>query len=277
MIPASSRANAKLLRLHHRRKELAFGPGTYTVGRHASCDIVLDSTHVSRRHAQISVSRNGVQLRDLDSANGVYLNGVRLGPVPARLRDGDRLLIGNEQLDVQLETPERPISDVSPLSRPNWIVPVEESGELIESERSSPGTRSVSFFDMVGRIVDRALAENRIDEAHTMLAPQLRNVLSDARAGRPIDAPTREGALRYALALAKAQRGGAWLDFSLELLTALAWAPAGALASDLEQTVSAAGTIDETRLNAYATALEAAGDRLTALRVTQWARRGPRG
>lgn len=48
------------------------------LGRHASCDIVLPSTTVSRRHARIL--RRGEQyfLEDLGSLNGTYVNGRRV-------------------------------------------------------------------------------------------------------------------------------------------------------------------------------------------------------
>jgi pSer/pThr/pTyr-binding forkhead associated (FHA) protein len=254
-----------------RRRELSFGQGTFLIGRHASCDVVIDSKHVSRRHAKITASLNGVQVLDLGSANGVYLNGERLvEAVPARLQSGDHLLVGGEDIQVFMESPTRPVSDRVPISKPDWVVPFDD---LVESERSSPGTRSVDFFDLIGRIVDRALAEGRVEDAHTMLAPQLRNALSDARAGRTLDATARAGAVRYGLALAKAEGGGAWLDFTFDLLTALCWAPDGPLADEVEQTIAAADCIDEARLATYLAALEQTEDRLEALRVMQWARR----
>ena len=49
-----------------------------TLGRAASCDIVVPRPLVSRLHAQIEWGGGHFQLRDLGSVNGTYLNGVRL-------------------------------------------------------------------------------------------------------------------------------------------------------------------------------------------------------
>ena len=48
-------------------------PGEYTIGRDDSCDIVLDSEGISRRHAQIIVTAERLFVRDLDSTNGTFL------------------------------------------------------------------------------------------------------------------------------------------------------------------------------------------------------------
>lgn len=48
-----------------------------TIGRDSSCDIRLRSALGSRQHAIISINESGAFLRDLDSANGVFVNGER--------------------------------------------------------------------------------------------------------------------------------------------------------------------------------------------------------
>ncbi|MEM7199493.1 MAG: FHA domain-containing protein [Planctomycetota bacterium] len=51
-----------------------------SVGRHPDCDLVLESSAVSRRHAQI-VAHDGVFfVEDAGSRNGVFLNGTKLDP-----------------------------------------------------------------------------------------------------------------------------------------------------------------------------------------------------
>jgi pSer/pThr/pTyr-binding forkhead associated (FHA) protein len=259
------------VRLRHRQREIVLAIGTHIVGRHKSCDVVLDSGHVSRRHVRMHVTRNGLLVEDLESANGVYVNGERLGTEPVRVRTGDRLLLGEEELEVVVDAPSRPISDKLLIARPGLFAKSSDD-DLVDSDPSSPGTRTADFFDLVGKIVDRALAEGRIDDASTMLKSQLGKILADARARRPFDASTREGALRYSLALARAYGGGPWLDYALDLLTALRWAPDGPLARDIEQTLEAAASVDDARLALYVTTLEATEDRLEALRIMHWAR-----
>jgi pSer/pThr/pTyr-binding forkhead associated (FHA) protein len=64
-------------------------------GRDPSCDIVVGSTEVSRRHASLSPSPEGYLLRDT-STNGVLVNGEPASS-PSLLGKGDVLTIGDEQ------------------------------------------------------------------------------------------------------------------------------------------------------------------------------------
>lgn len=66
------------------------------VGRDSGCDVVLDGTTVSRQHAAVDMLAAGVRVRDLDSRNGVFVNGRFRRH--AWLRDGDALQIGNVRL-----------------------------------------------------------------------------------------------------------------------------------------------------------------------------------
>ena len=62
------------------------------LGRHPSCDIVLEIGAVSRQHARIVRTGSGFFLEDLNSRNGTYLNGQRVhGRQP--LKDGDQIRI----------------------------------------------------------------------------------------------------------------------------------------------------------------------------------------
>lgn len=64
-----------------------------TLGRSTQCDVHIDQDGVSRRHAMIELTVEGaIQIVDLDSRNGTFVNG---DPVSREtLRDGDRIQIG---------------------------------------------------------------------------------------------------------------------------------------------------------------------------------------
>ena len=65
------------------------------IGRDAGCDVVVPSTEVSRRHAEIRPSPSGYVLSDT-STNGVFVNGQRIAQNQT-LGRGDVLRIGNEE------------------------------------------------------------------------------------------------------------------------------------------------------------------------------------
>lgn len=68
------------------------GAGTMVVGRDPACDTVLEGTEVSRRHAELRVDGPLLQVRDLGSSNGVFVNGVQTANAP--LEAGDVLRCG---------------------------------------------------------------------------------------------------------------------------------------------------------------------------------------
>jgi hypothetical protein len=78
-------------------RRIAVGPAGSLIGRSADADIVIAANEVSRRHAQIAPDNEGWTLTDLDSTNGVRLNGRPIG-VPTRLQDGDVIEVGAVEL-----------------------------------------------------------------------------------------------------------------------------------------------------------------------------------
>ncbi len=76
--------------------------GGMTIGRMTDNDLVLDDPKVSRYHAHIWSSRAGLLIRDLHSANGVYLNERQIDN-GAVLGDGDALRIGATVLRFETE------------------------------------------------------------------------------------------------------------------------------------------------------------------------------
>ena len=63
------------------------------LGRSPQAQLVLDSASLSRQHLRIELRDGDAFFFDLDSANGVYLNGVKAHS--AILRDGDILELGD--------------------------------------------------------------------------------------------------------------------------------------------------------------------------------------
>ena len=58
-----------------------------TVGRAPECDICLPNSGISRMHARLRPLDYGVEIEDLKSTNGSFLNGQRIGVGIARIGD----------------------------------------------------------------------------------------------------------------------------------------------------------------------------------------------
>jgi len=92
---AGRRAPRALLAVEGRR--LIVPPAGATIGRSRDCEIVLEDTGVSRRHAEIRPGTGGWTLEDLGSTTGVRLNGRALnGAQP--LSAGDRVELGSTEI-----------------------------------------------------------------------------------------------------------------------------------------------------------------------------------
>src|SRR5688500_19121204 len=65
--------------------------GATRLGRAEDNEVVLSDVGVSRRHAQVYVSRGEVTVEDLGSGNGTYYNGYRIQSQP--VQDGDEIVI----------------------------------------------------------------------------------------------------------------------------------------------------------------------------------------
>jgi adenylate cyclase len=69
------------------------------VGRRESCDIVLRFSNVSAHHCQLTVNAGYWYVRDLNSRNGVKVNGLRVQE--HRLDPGDVLHVAKHRYEVK--------------------------------------------------------------------------------------------------------------------------------------------------------------------------------
>lgn len=70
------------------------GTETILLGRGEVCDIRIQDSSVSRRHAKVEPTSNGYVVQDLGSTNGTFVND-RNSTNPLPLRDGDYVRVGN--------------------------------------------------------------------------------------------------------------------------------------------------------------------------------------
>jgi hypothetical protein len=74
---------------------------SYTIGREAGNEIVIEDPQVSRRHATLTQQGTTYVLEDIGSTNGTYVNGKRV-TAPVLLSNGDMIgLADTVVLDVQ--------------------------------------------------------------------------------------------------------------------------------------------------------------------------------
>jgi pSer/pThr/pTyr-binding forkhead associated (FHA) protein len=212
--------------LEYRGHHFELRPGLITIGRSASCQLVLDDALVSRRHAQIAVASESAVLHDLDSANGVFVNGERVsGTRP--LRAGDRVVIGKQEMIVraaprQSLLPESSTQrftaetlhgiEITGLPRTHVVGPGTSS-----EDDASESTHQGDALELLGGVADKVLALGRGEEAEKILATYLTNFRESARAGDFPEAKAAERAAHYAVKLAQATAKARWVDYAFDL------------------------------------------------------------
>ncbi|MFO0679629.1 MAG: DUF4388 domain-containing protein [Polyangiaceae bacterium] len=102
------------------------------VGRSSDLDMVLVEDMVSRKHARIAMQQDQIWIEDLGSTNGTFVNGEKIKR--ARLKEGDRVLIGTSILKV--------IAGDAP--REGAVAEAKQNLENVASQRRTSQARSMS-------------------------------------------------------------------------------------------------------------------------------------
>lgn len=195
-------------------------PGELLVGRGAVCQLVLDDSLVSRRHAKLVVDDAGVIIEDLGSVNGVLVNQRRVVG-QQELEAGDRILIGKQELVLTLA----PVSSLPPGSQRRSTAETLHGGDvqravtLGDGEPGDDATHKGDALDLLGGVAEKVLALGRGEEAERILGSYLKSIVKSAREGRTASTDIATKAVNYAVKIAAATGKGSWVDYAFELYT----------------------------------------------------------
>ena len=193
-------------RLRYLQHDLELSEGQFAVGRNATCQLSLDDPLVSRRHALLVVTDEGVTIEDLQSRNGVLVNGKRITErVPVEV--GDRILSGaQERTLLQGRAVTSRDHQNTTGHQAKMTLPKMEASLRLPSDLPGPGpssappdgsqsdidpsmVRRADAFKLLGGVAEKALALGRAVEAERLLASPLADVIElYAAQGRPCPA-----------------------------------------------------------------------------------------
>ncbi|CAH0212332.1 MULTISPECIES: FHA domain-containing protein [unclassified Microbacterium] len=74
--------------------ELPLGTEAMTIGRSSESGLVIRDDYTSSHHARLLLRGDTWAIQDLDSTNGTFLGGKRLGSAPAPISIGDTVKVG---------------------------------------------------------------------------------------------------------------------------------------------------------------------------------------
>lgn len=120
----------------------SFTESEILIGRSSECDVILDNAGVSRTHAKLVRVGERVQVVDLESGNGTFLNGKRING--AFVNPGDTIGIGKFSLTAKLAAEALPDSDphpevdAEPVNTSTVFLRPEETRKILEKTQVAP-------------------------------------------------------------------------------------------------------------------------------------------
>src|SRR5262245_37267921 len=149
-----------------------------SIGRTATSEILVNEPLVSRRHARILVDGARLFIEDLDSANGTFVNQLRLVGRIA-LSPGDHILIGTQEMVVVEAGDDDVESRNTPIS-----IPTGSEASATPRGRGDESTIQADALDYAGRLADKMFTMGRIDAARRILADPIEEHLAASRSGK---------------------------------------------------------------------------------------------
>src|SRR5258708_12470161 len=115
-----------------------------SIGRRDSCDIPMRFANVSGKHAELSFREGYWKVRDLNSTNGVKVNGMRVQE--KILHPGDEICISKRRFTIQYELPasRRALEEVDEDILSQSLL---ERAGLERPRRNRHGPREATAFD----------------------------------------------------------------------------------------------------------------------------------
>ena len=248
-------------RLRYLQHDLELNEGTFAVGRNASCQLSLDDPLVSRRHAIFELTSGAVTIEDLNSRNGVIVNGHRI-ETKINLNVGDRILIGSQELTLLAARDAQggPSGGVGKMTLPKMKVSTPCSGfppVQIESDPEPSMVRRADQFKLLSGVAEKALAMGKAGEAERLLASALADVIEATRAGRPLPPTLVDQAAKFSAKLATATGKGGWADYVIELYAAQKRPCPAHVIDELYNAMRKVTAVDLNRLRGYVAMLRA--------------------
>jgi hypothetical protein len=213
-------------------RTLVLPNGEQDVGRMADCWLTLEDDLISRYHARLHVTDDRLEVEDLGSRNGTYVNGDRIeGRV--ELCNGDRVRFGREVIAVL-------------------------SGEVTTEEAEADLRRTLApgedtqFPALIGQLIEKSLKAGHIKEAERY-ALALTNQLMAQHV--PASHATARSCIRCLLALAERTSAGVWIDRVFRLHEAQSWVMASDVLKDVRNALDRIPRVPGTALADYERAL----------------------
>ena len=231
-------------------QEVDLPPGETLIGRSLDCQITLEDPLVSRVHARVIVTGDEAVVEDLGSRNGVKVNGAALRG-PTRLKDGDRLRIGTQEVVVTRIEPTAVARHARAtgvlrvcancklpyprelLACPNCEATEQEDEETLSASLTT-GAQQAWGIQLLVEALERALALGRHEDAERILRRASVQVEEQLDKGMRLDPKQLDGVGTAAVRVSQELGDPTWAVWALRMLRAQRVFPSSAVVERVE-------------------------------------------
>jgi hypothetical protein len=182
-------------------KTMVVPEGQHDIGRITDCWLAVDDELASRHHARLHARADVLELEDLGSRNGTFVNGERLQG-RRTLADGDRIRIGRQMIAVVGSESSSSSDDDEQLRR--TLAPGEDT----------------RFPSLIGQLVEKSLKVGKLKDAERYSNALLTQLGTSKVA---VDHPAAESCIACVLSVAERTASGVWIDRLFKLFAAQGW------------------------------------------------------
>jgi pSer/pThr/pTyr-binding forkhead associated (FHA) protein len=118
-----------ILRGRSEAKVHRLGAGVTVAGRQEGCQLQVKSSQVSRKHCEFFEDDGVVQVKDLGSSNGTFVNGEKVEGQRA-LKPGDEVFFGGIKFRLELASDGARPQDTAPRTSSPVAVPDSDDGAI---------------------------------------------------------------------------------------------------------------------------------------------------
>ncbi len=227
------------------------GSRPVTLGRSPTADVVVDHTSVSRHHARVFRGKEGFEVEDLKSRNGVRVD-ARPVRRTAPIRPGVVLTLGDVSVVVR-EVRRRTVASLHVGVRDTtWA-------RASNDEDTSPVDGLLLFMTAV----DEALLKGETRDAECAFALHLGRPAERAAQRGKLDPGVAQTLALLSLRVGEATASSVWLDFVVRLYSATELVIPLIVVGAMQALARKLGGVDRGALRQYAASVEARFDELT--------------
>jgi hypothetical protein len=199
------------------------------LGRSPECHVTLEDPLVSRRHARVIIDGESAVIHDLGSRNGVRVNGRRIQE-PMRLKDGDRLRLGTQELVFFAVSRDERVARTTGFMRtcracgtpfPEQARSCPHCGHHSAEDETMSGLKVDMprrwTFQLLTEVGDRAIDIGNHEQADRILRRAAKEVADRESAGEVLDATQVRILGAFALRLARLGDRPSWVSWALDL------------------------------------------------------------